>query len=403
MEPEVAERALPTFSVAERDRRWARVRELMAESGVDILVAPPNTGSNDKYQADARYLTQFGLNGEQAACVFPLQGPVIGFGGPSTKLAAGWIDDVRGPRRAFADAMVEALAELGADGKTIGICGLAASPIAFMRAPDGVVGSSLLDRVRTAFPKARIVSATEITGEARIVKSDEEVAFIKKGTELAEAGLEALLRTARPGVKESACYGAMVAAEIERDCTFPFMLAWLSGPVGSVYPRLTQATQRVLRDGDVILNEIEGRWAGYTAQIDQSTFVGQVPAACRDAWKVAVESFERTLQAMKPGVTFGEMIEACAATPKVGGWSARLVLHGRGLGDDGPLITTPPYDPAIVERPLEAGNVFVIKPAVVRGGDGDTARFGDSVAVTGTGAERLGTRSTEFASYNVGV
>ena len=46
---------------------------------------------------------------------------------------------------------------------------------------------------------------------------------------------------------------------------------------------------------------------------------------------------------------------------------------------------------------------FVIKPAVERNGEGDAARFGDSVVVTANGARRLGTRSTDFAAYNVGV
>jgi len=402
MQAEIAERALPTFSVAERDRRWGRVRELMRQHGIDVLVAPPSNASDDKWQGDARYLTQFGLNGELAACVFPVQGSVIGFGGPSSRLAAGWIEDVRTPRRAYAEVIVEALAEVGAERATIGICGLTGGNLVLVRAPDGVVGATLLDKLRAAFPQARIVSATELMGEARIVKSDEELAFIRKGTELAEAALDALLCSARPGVKESACYAAMVAAEIERDATLPFMLAWLSGPVGNVYGRLTQATKRVLRDGDVILNEIEGRWAGYTAQIDQSTFVGRVPPDCEDSWKVAAEAFGRAVAAMKPGVTYGELIEAVAKTTSVKGWKARLVLHGRGLGDDGPLITTPPFDPAIIERPLQAGNVFVIKPSVERDGHSDMARFGDSVAVTATGASRLGMRPLDFAHYNVG-
>src|ERR1044071_574739 len=101
MEPDVAERALPSFSLAERARRWAGVRELMKEAGIDVLVAPPNTGGNERNQADARYLTQFGMNGEQIACVFPLNGFVVGFGGPSAKLVSSWIDDVRSPRRTF--------------------------------------------------------------------------------------------------------------------------------------------------------------------------------------------------------------------------------------------------------------------------------------------------------------
>jgi Xaa-Pro aminopeptidase len=399
----IEERALPSFTLAERDRRWGRVRALMAEAGIDVLVAPPNNGSNDKFQADARYLTQFGLNGELAGCIFPLNGPVIGFGGPSAKLLSRWIEDVRSPRRTFNDAIIGALGEIGADRATIGVCGLDPGIYNLMRAPDGVVGSRLMDQMRATFPNARIVSATDLMGEARIVKSAEEVAFLETAAAIADAGMEALLRTARPGVKESAVYGAIVAAELELDCTFPFMLAWLSGPYGDVYGRLNQATGRILRDGDIILNEIEGRWGGYTAQIDQSTFVGRVANECRDAWKVAAESFERTVAAMKPGVTFGEMRAACAATPAVNGWQARLVLHGRGLGDEGPLITTPPFAPGVMERPLQEGNAFVIKPAVERNGEGDAARFGDSVVVTAAGARRLGRRPLDFAHYHVGV
>src|SRR3954465_8876229 len=111
MEPEGAERALPSLSLAERDRRWAKGRELMKEAGIDVLVAPPNTGGNERNQADARYLTQFGMNGEQIACVFPANGNVIGFGGPSTNLVPRWIDAVRSPRRTYNEAIVDALKE----------------------------------------------------------------------------------------------------------------------------------------------------------------------------------------------------------------------------------------------------------------------------------------------------
>ncbi len=402
MTNEDAERALPTFSTAERDRRWARVRELMAQSRIDVLVAPPNTGSYDKFQADARYLTQFGMNAESVACVFPLQGKVVGFAGPSARLAPGWIEDVRTPRRAFVEAIVDALKELPVGDGTIGVCGLTDGLLSYVRAPDGVVGSTLMDRMRAEFPRARIVSGTDVTGEARMVKGEEEIAFLEQGTAVAEAALQALLATARPGVSEAACCAAIYAAEIERGGTIPFMLGWVSGPAGHAYGRLTHATQRVLREGDVLLNEIEGRWGGYAAQIDQSTFVGRVPDFCRDAWAAGVEAFERTVAAMRPGVTYGELIATCAATPKPAGWAARLVLHGRGLGDDGPLITNPPYNPVVLERPLEAGNVFVIKPAVEKAGYSETARFGDSVAVTASGARRLGTRGQDFATYNVG-
>jgi len=403
LEPEVAERALPTLSLAERDRRWGRVREQMKEAGIDVLVAPPNTGGNERNQADARYLTQLGMNGEQVACVFPLNGSVIGFGGPSARLVTGWVDDLRSPRRTYNEAIVDALKEVGADHAVIGVCGLQPGKYNLMRVPDGVVGSNLMDLMRSTFPQARIVSATDVTGEARITKGAEEVAFLERSTAIAEAGLDALLETARPGIRESVCYGAMINAEIAQGSSLPFKLSWESGPAGHVFGRLTQATQRVLRDGDIIINEIEGNWGGYMAQIDTAVYLGRTPADCQDAWKVATDSFERTVAAMRPGVTFGQILEACAATPKVAGWGANLILHGRGLGDEGPLVTFPPYDPEVVARPLQEGNTFIIKPRVSREREGSMAIFGDTVTVTATGARRLGKRPMDFAAHHVAV
>ncbi|MEA2640093.1 MAG: Xaa-Pro dipeptidase [Chloroflexota bacterium] len=401
-ETAIGERALPSFSIPERDRRWGRLRQLMADQGIDVLVAAPNTGSHDKHQADARYLTQFGLNGENAACVFPREGKVVGFGGRSSKLVPHWMEDVRTPDRPTAAHIVEALEEVGAAHATIGICGLTASRLLYMRAPDGVAPYAVVSGILAAFPQAKIVSATEVLAEARMVKGEEEIAFLARGEALAEAAQRALLTTVRPGVAEARCYAAMLAAEVERGGSLPFAIGWLSGPVGDVYPHLTQPTGRIVQAGDVILAEIEGRWAGYTAQIDQSTYVGQVPAACRDAWAVAVDAFERAVAAMRPGVTFGELMTACAATPAVGGWEARLGLHGRGLGDDGPLIRPSGPSPQLANRPLQEGNVFIVRPAVDRDGRGDVARIGDSVVVTANGAQRLGTRSFDFAAYNVG-
>ena len=110
------------------------------------------------------------MNGEQVGCVFPLNGTVIGFGGPSTQLAAGWIEDVRNPRRTFTDALVAAVKEQGVEHGVIGVCGLEPSPINLMRAPDGVVGSLLMDRLREAFPDARIDVRNTIVGDGWAVQ-----------------------------------------------------------------------------------------------------------------------------------------------------------------------------------------------------------------------------------------
>ena len=45
----------PRFSIAERDRRYAAVRERMKERRLDCLLFPHHTGEWDNYQAGTRY------------------------------------------------------------------------------------------------------------------------------------------------------------------------------------------------------------------------------------------------------------------------------------------------------------------------------------------------------------
>jgi len=65
---------IPTFSLAERDRRWARARTVLARAELDAVVAVPNSGHWDQFQADVRYLTQIGGNATEAAVIFPREG-----------------------------------------------------------------------------------------------------------------------------------------------------------------------------------------------------------------------------------------------------------------------------------------------------------------------------------------
>ena len=71
--------------------------------------------------------------------------------------------------------------------------------------------------------------------------------------------------------------------------------------------------------------------------------------------------------------------------------------HGRGTGDDGPLLVAGRREPEeVLNLVIEEGCSFAIKPSVTLDGVGDSARWGDTVAVTAKGAERLGTRPQEF-------
>ena len=62
------------FGLAERDRRWARVRSLMEAEKVDLIVCMSNTNAHGRGSANHRYLTQLGDNSEDQTVAFPLAG-----------------------------------------------------------------------------------------------------------------------------------------------------------------------------------------------------------------------------------------------------------------------------------------------------------------------------------------
>ena len=99
----------PRFSLAERDRRWAAVRKLMREQGIDVIVAPSNTGHSTDFQANARYLSHVGGGGDaDIAVVFPLEGEVTAVATsakPRWPIVQDWVADVREARHTSKEAI----------------------------------------------------------------------------------------------------------------------------------------------------------------------------------------------------------------------------------------------------------------------------------------------------------
>jgi len=389
------------FSLEERDRRWAKVRRLMARDGIDVILCFPCTNSHDRGQADARYLTQLGENSDETTVVFPIEGGVTAWHSrPGVWPSSNWFADIRATQRGTGGATAVAWINENprfASG-TIAIAGLDSNAFAHVRAAEGEVNWQSVEIVKRAFPKARIVSATGVLGEARWRKSAEEIEFLRKGTEVAEATLEAIHRHARPGVKERHVFAQMMFANADAGGSFTPMFGWASGPDGrALHHRVEQPTFRTFGEGDVLLVEIEGRWGGYIAQIDQTAAIGSAKPELHDAMKLAFEAFDRVMDRLRPGVTVRELIAAARVTGMGGRLVTGLGGHGRGTGDDGPLLVARRQEQAdVLDIAIEEDCSFVIKPSASLDGSDDYARWGDTVVVTAAGAKRLGTRPQEM-------
>jgi Xaa-Pro aminopeptidase len=312
-----------------------------------------------------------------------------------------WTKDVREARRNYGRAIVERLKELNVERGRIGITGL--GEVEGTRTPEGTIFYGTWKQIREAFPHAELVDATKILTEVRYVKSQEEIDVLAKSMEIIEVAIQAEIEAARPGLKDWEVWAAAQCAMMRNGSEMPVHCFWVSGK--NPKRTLTRPSMRLLERGDVIINELEASWIGYRSQGVQPVFVDVINPIQAELIKVQREIFNRVAESLKPGVTVGELAEltrktAEAVAPNSGpaaGASGDLTMHGRGAGDDGPIITPHARSPRQLGVTLRENMVFVCKPSAISADGEYTCQWGDTVVVTKSGGRRLGKRPHELA------
>jgi Xaa-Pro aminopeptidase len=395
---------LPKFSMAERERRWGRVRDLMRQKKLDAIIGFPNQSHWDQFQADIRYLTHIGGHQTEVATVFPLSGEPTAFvrGGNEIEwwsIAQDWLKDIRASRREWSPPLIARMKELRLENARIGVSGLSG----LLRAPEGTVVAGMLEKVREAFPKAQFENATEILQEARSVKSPEEVAWMERAAEILDKVVAAILAKVKPGVMENDMVATIWQTIIANGGDYPSMTHWGAGVDVPWACRI--APHRPLQAGDMINTELEAKYGGYIAQTVQAACLGKIPADLQRAFEVSVKVFDEMIKFMKPGVSYRQVVAFYQKLVRDSGFIPKgMLLHGRGIGEDRPQVTgevegdmyTSATYTQHLDLPLLEGNVFVLKPGAMPGNAPDSIRCGDTVVIEKSGARRLGKRQFSF-------
>jgi Xaa-Pro dipeptidase len=230
----------------------------------------------------------------------------------------------------------------------------------------------------------------------RSIKSAEEIAFIEKAAEIIGHAIEALIAQANAGARENELIADMLR-EIVRQGGEPITML-LFGTGGPEVPWAQRVfTTRELKPGDLINTEVEGKYAGYIAQALQPIALGSKPKELEEIFDATKVIFERMLKFLKPGVAFGEVVSFYQEEVKSSGYEPDgALLHGRGLGEDAPMLWGARTDFPEKNAKLKEGHVFILKPACRQGFMRDTIRAGDTVAIEAQGARRLGKRELAF-------
>jgi Xaa-Pro aminopeptidase len=367
------------YSLGERDRRWQAVRENAAKAGFDCVLVPLGNG------IDGRYMTQLRCS----AMVLPTNGraPIVI---ADRRSSNEWVPVPWQTGREWAEPMGEALLDLGMHRARVGVVGLTGGGVTHCNSIDGVVNHTAFEHVMGMVPSASFADATDVVGLVRYVKGEEEIAFVRRSAEVAVAGLDELLKRARPSVDLGLVYADTLARMLELGSEY-FPMTLEIGPIGPGKPKryTNPPIGRRLEKNALVTTEVNAIIGAQLTQVCQPIVIGAIP----DAWKPVValqkEVYEAGLSIIKPGTSFGELVDFVNGFGATRGMKTMIQMHGCGYGDDGPLLNARFPGDRVRGLRIEKGNVFVWKPVAMTNDERLQFSWGGPVLVAEKGAEAL--------------
>jgi Xaa-Pro aminopeptidase len=367
------------YSLAERDRRWNAVRENGAKAGFDCILVPLGNG------IDGRYMTQLRCS----AMVLPTDGraPIVI---ADRRSSNAWVPEPWQTGREWAEPMGEALLDLGMDRGRVGVAGLKGGSVTHCSSIDGVVNHTALAHAISKMPNATFEDATDVIGLVRYMKSEEEIAFVRESAEVAAAGLDELIKLARPGMDAGVLYAEVLARLLELRSEY-FPVAMSMDAVGTEKPKRynNPPLGRKLAPNDLMTAEISAIRGAQWTQMCQPILLGQIPVEWKPVIDAHKEIYEAGLAMIKPGATFGALGDFVNGFSARRGVEAVMQLQGCGYGDDGPLFTPRTGSGHLRDLAIEKGNVVIWKPLVISADKKIQFSFGGPVIVGEGGCETL--------------
>jgi len=377
------------FDEAEHRERLARARGALREAGIGaaVSVAPENQyylGGYDSWVAvnSPQALIFTDGDDEPTLVVRNVDKPL------ATETT--WVRDIRTYHLHLEDpaALIAGIVEeKGAGGGILGI-----------EAQSYALSWDWGRRLERALAPGSLVDTTGLFGDLRWFKSPAEIACMKKAAAHAEAGLDALRRTLRPGISEIALSAEIEGAMRRAGCDFwaiPVELS--SGPRsegGHATPR-----ERIIESGDLVHAEFAGVCQRYHAVAIATMAAGEPSSEARDLYDAGRASLDAGIAAIRPGVPVAEVEEASLEPLRRHGLEAAAMMRfGYGVGIAYPPIWLETLEISRgIDQRLDPGMAFVLHACVAPPDGGLGVILGGTWLMTDDGVEMLtGTGATDL-------
>ncbi len=226
----------------------------------------------------------------------------------------------------------------------------------------------------------------------RMVKSEEEIDWLRIGAALSDAGLAALVEGTRAGLTERELANIVERAWVGHGGTT--MIHYI-GRTSMENPQIFVPPQYhspcKVEQGDVIFCELSAFWWDYAGQVLRTFTVDAEPTPLyRDLHAAAEATFDAVTKTMRHGTTMQEILEASGIVEARGYSVCDDLVHGFGGGYFQPIVG-PKSRPAgaLPDMTLEENMTVVVQPNIITPDRKAGVQVGEMIRITKTGFERL--------------
>tara|TARA_B100001057_G_scaffold335562_1_gene336256 strand:+ start:117 stop:1268 length:1152 start_codon:yes stop_codon:yes gene_type:complete len=263
----------------------------------------------------------------------------------------------------------------------------------------GLTGRNALRLNRSLENYCNIEDQSELITKLRVVKSQEEIVYVRRAAELADNALDQAWKYTKAGASESKILAEMQKAVLEGGGDYPANEYIIGSGHNALLCRY-QAEKRNLSKQDQLSIEWAGTYKHYHSAMFRTIPVGKADPKHIKMHEACVEALTNCENKLKPGNKVGEVFDVHAKTfDDLGYNKSRMNACGYSLGStfspnwmDWPMLYT--ENPYIIEP----GNIFFMHMILMDSDNQLAMNLGETYLVTNNGNERLGKQKLDLVT-----
>ncbi|MDM5334384.1 M24 family metallopeptidase [Ureibacillus composti] len=298
---------MAVFEVSEYKERLKKTKKKMAEKGINVLLVtdPANMNYLAGYDGWSFYVHQllivlldeeepFWIGRNQDAngarvTTWLGENHIIGY--PDHY--------VQSTERHPMDFVCDILKEIGQSNGTVGV-----------EMDTYYFTAKCFTQLQIGLPQASFVDATSLVNYVRLIKSDQEIEYIRRAARIVESAMKTGIDAIEEGVREcdvvAKIMHAQISGTVEFGGDYPAIMPLLPSGERTSTPHLTWTDEKY-QSGIPVILELAGCYNRYHSPLSRTLFIGEPDPKVKYLADVVVEGLNATLDAIKPGITCEEV------------------------------------------------------------------------------------------------